>query len=137
MYVSRSLHPGNYYSYRQTLSLQRVSCEDFRVLAELPIRDVYYNADPSTLVWTAREVELPPFDLGAYLREFGVRLAFAESQEPELRVGAEGAFLEANGLREIVLTSDELARQIPELGRSPRVVGCQEARSGWRRSGPP
>jgi hypothetical protein len=132
-FLTRSLHPGTYYAFRQTLALQRISKGDFSVIEEIPLRDVHYYMDMTTEEWHAEETQIPPFDLGDYLRRRGIHLAFAESSPPDLRVGAAGVYLETEGVREIVLAPNELLAQVAELGGSPRIAVIQETRRPVRK----
>jgi hypothetical protein len=129
-YVTTSENPPTYYSFRRTLQLERIRKIDFRVVERVSLRDATYSQDLSTGRWGERSETLPPFDLSGYLRENAVYLPFADDLERTITIDSMGVWEEFQDGRIQLANLQDLLRQIPSLGREPRVVGFE--RTGFR-----
>jgi hypothetical protein len=124
-YVAISENPASYYQYRRTLRLEKVRKLDVRVVEQIPLRAVAYWQDLKTDLWSEHSETLPPFDLTGYLRVNAVHIAFADDITRTMAIDSSGVWevFEDGPIR--LANRQDLRRQIPNLGREPRVAGIE------------
>lgn len=125
-YVTISEYPPSYYSHRRTLRLEKVRKSDFRVVEQIPLRDVAYSENAMTGARAEKSEMLPPFDLSGYLTRNAVHLPFSEDLIRTFSIDSAGVWEVFEDGRVELAGRADLLRQIPELGEEPRVVGIEE-----------
>jgi hypothetical protein len=125
-YVTISEYPPSYYSHRRTLRLEKVRKSDFRVVEQIPLRDVAYSESAMTGARTEKSETLPPFDLSSYLTRNAVHLPFSEDVIRTFTIDSAGVWEVFEDGRVELAGRADLLRQIPELGEAPRVIGIEQ-----------
>jgi len=128
-YVTTSEYPPSYYSHRRTLRLEKVRKSDFRVVEQIPLRDVAYSEHAMSGARTEKSETLPPFNLSGYLTRNAVHLPFSEDVNDMTRtftIDSTGVWEVFEDGRVELAGRADLLRQIPKLGEKPRVVGIEQ-----------
>ena len=124
-YVTVSEYPAQYYSHRRVLRIEKVRKLDFRVIEQVPLRDVSYVQNMESGVWDEHSEGLPLFDLSGYLTRNAVHLPFSDDLIRTFSIDSSGVWeVFEDGRVELAGRSD-LIRQIPSLGEEPRIVGIE------------
>lgn len=131
VWVANWAQPGSHYQSSESAFIEKVRFADRRVVESHQVlgASVKYAFDED--VWESEYEELPEFDLTGFMRENRVSPAFSTDLhwldwEVVIRDGE--LVLTEDGLSATILTGEEIADQIPEVGEGyeePEVVGCQ------------
>lgn len=124
VWVSNWGQRGFNHSYEESACIERRLFAG-NIVAEV---DTFYSASATNIdapyTWQIREFEHEPFDLSRYLHDRKASLAFGGDWLCDVVV-RDGALLLTEGdSTSTVLSADDLARQVPDLGRDPRLAGC-------------
>ena len=120
--------PGSYYCASEKVSIGRVRLSDWAEQETWVLRHVAYGQDMRTFEWQMADHDSSSVDLAEILRRFKVRPAFAESS-PSFGIDSSGVWVEANDRRLVLITTEALRQQIPDLSWEPSVVRLDKTNS--------
>jgi hypothetical protein len=124
-YVAIGEHPASHYAYSRTLRLEKVRKSDLKIVEKVSLRDAAYTQDMNTGAWSERSATPPPFDLGGYLTRNAVHLPFSEDLVRMFSIDSSGVWEVFEDGRVKLASPQDLNRQIPDLGKDPRVAGIE------------
>lgn len=127
-WVTVSDHPGTYYGYSRSLTIEKVRKVDFQVVERFLIREVTYTQDVDSERWSEQSDSSGVFNLPSYLGANHVRLAFADDlfRHRRFEIDTAGVSEVFDDGRILLASRSELMRQIPDLGDEPCVVGIED-----------
>ena len=136
-------HGPWYYSYSERIELERINAEDLTVQETWLLKCGGGSQDLATNVWSYKSCDSADVDLGDVLHDVELHPVFSPEFLPEefskgltpesFEIDSSGVWLWRSGRRALVVTQDELRRQIPDLHAKPVIVG--RVRGTWK--GPP
>lgn len=108
--ASTMVNEGTYYRDRELQRILRIDKRSGAVVDSILVRSSEHLVDAATMARSAREEDLPPFDLAGYLRGHGTHAPYSQDPEFQAELDSTGLYLQLEDRREVLVATATIRR---------------------------